>query len=154
MDLELIREGSIPELGTPGTLNCGSFAFHTIEREWLDNRPGQSCIPTGRYRLEPYSSKKYPNHYALVNHDLDVFARAGDIPKGIKGRWGILIHIANIARQLEGCIAVGMSPGYTTIDRRVGFGVLHSTPAFNTLMSLLGSDEEHFITITEKVQSW
>ena len=80
---------------TRGTLHCEAggkkLQLKTIELPWLDNAKGTSCVPVGIYevvyKLSPRLKKKT---YRLV-----------DVP----GRDGVLIHPANFAKQLKGCIA-------------------------------------------------
>lgn len=76
--------------------------FHGIERPWLDNRPLESCIPTGQYALVPYSSTKYPDVWAFVGGTVGV-ARGE--------RYNCLIHIANYVHDVVGCLGLGMKPG-------------------------------------------
>ena len=55
--------------------------------------PGETAIPTGRYRIELYDSPKHgPDTLQLV---------------GVPGFTNTQIHPANKAEQLEGCIAPG-----------------------------------------------
>ncbi len=155
MNIELVRDGSIEGVGTTGNVICGDFMFASIEQDWQGNRGFVSCVPLGTYQLVPYSSEKYPDHYALVNKELGVYAKESDIPKGQKGRYAILIHVANTASQLQGCIAVGMSRGYVTPKgHNIGLGVLSSTNAFNILSGMLDQDEENSITITDSILTW
>lgn len=77
-----------------GRLYFGGDSVFTIERPWLQNKPWESCIPDGEYALNAYSSAKYPNVWQV-----------GSVP----GRTHILIHAANYADQLAGCIAPGLS---------------------------------------------
>jgi len=76
-----------------GRLLFGGEQVFTIERPWLCNKPWESCIPDGEYRMRPYSSAKYPNVWEVC-----------DVP----GRTHILIHAANYSHQLAGCIAPGL----------------------------------------------
>lgn len=155
MELTLFREGSIEGIGTLGYLICGGSQFASVEREWFDNEQFVSCIPTGRYRLVKYSSEKYPDHYALVNEELGVYLHKEDIPRGVKGRYAILIHIANTAAELQGCIAIGMKRGYVTPkNRKLGLGVSSSGTAFKIMMNRLKNDEENFITINAIDHNW
>lgn len=63
----------------------------TIERPWLSNQRGESCIPEGTYLLKRRFSKRFGWHF-LVNE--------------VKNRSLILIHPANYAlKELNGCIA-------------------------------------------------
>lgn len=55
--------------------------------------PGETAIPTGRYRIELYNSPKHgPDTLQLV---------------GVPGFTNIQIHIANKAEELLGCMAPG-----------------------------------------------
>lgn len=75
-----------------GRLLFAGQSVYTIERPWLLNKPFESCIPEGDYSLNPYSSTRYPNVWQVAN---------------VPGRTHILIHAANYAHQLAGCIAPG-----------------------------------------------
>lgn len=83
------------------TRNIKPFAF-TMEREWLNNTPSQSCIPNGTYTLEWHDSPRYGRRLHVVSDVLGV-----GIHEGL--RTHILLHPANWAHQLEGCIAIGES---------------------------------------------
>lgn len=78
---------------TLGRLILDSTILYTIERPWLDNTPFQSCIPEGTYPVRKYSSQKYPDVWEIC-----------DVPE----RSHILIHAANYAKDVQGCIGVGM----------------------------------------------
>ena len=64
----------------------------TLELPWKNNEVGKSCIDTGMYKVEKYSSPKYPKAYKILN---------------VIGRSHILIHPANYYTQLRGCVALG-----------------------------------------------
>lgn len=88
------------------------FQCHTIERPWIPmpgargGLSGKSCVPRGIYKLERHNSEAHPNTWALVNSDLDVIHYEDrDRPYA---RCLVLIHPANYARELRGCIAPGM----------------------------------------------
>ncbi len=68
----------------------------TIERPWLNNKSGISCIPTGIYGVEQYNSPSKGDVWLLT---------------GTEPRSEIEIHPANFAHQLEGCIAPGNAMG-------------------------------------------
>ena len=80
----------------------GAFICYSLEKPWADNMPFDSCVPEGTYGLVDYDSPKFGETFALVNHDLDVGVYAGDAK-----RYAILLHKANWASQLHGCIAPG-----------------------------------------------
>ena len=81
--------------------------FHTIERPWLNNKPFKSCVPEGEYMVNPYSSEKFPGVYELQN---------------VPGRTKILIHTANYASEVQGCIGLGL--GIPALEE----GKKHATP--------------------------
>lgn len=111
MNLTLTRSAST-EQGTLGVLVAGSLMLRTIELPWRDNAADKSCVPAGEYEFVPYLSPKFGSTWRLHNPALNVYG-TGLVPEG--GRSAIEIHAANFARELEGCIAVGLS-GYPMLD--------------------------------------
>lgn len=95
--------------GTFGTLTGLDFDYHTLELPWVDadgnglGDPQRSCITAGNYNCVWHESPKYGECYEVT---------------GVVGRSHILIHPANWAHQLLGCIALGK-----------GRGVLNGKPA-------------------------
>jgi hypothetical protein len=88
--------------GTFGRLRTArGNVFATLEREWLDNQPRVSCIPPGRYELVPWSGVKFKKHWALRGGTVGLWGGPG------VQRSAILIHSANTAQELAGCIALG-----------------------------------------------
>jgi hypothetical protein len=107
-----------------------------MEKKWDDNKPNVSCIPAGHYQLNPTLSPKFGSTYCLESESLGV-SLSGDTR-----RTHILIHKANKASELQGCIAPAS-----------GFGVLggewagvNSAKAYDTLMATLAGDK-HTIEI-------
>ena len=86
--------------GTWGILSYppANLTLHTMERAWVDNKRGISCIPCGRYNVIATMSPRFGRRMYLV--------------LGTSPREGIRIHPANLPSQLQGCIALG-----TTIAR-------------------------------------
>lgn len=116
--------------GTNGSLYCNDvFLCHTIELPWLDNKPQQSCIPEGRYVLQPRWSVRHRYHLQVLQ---------------VPGRSLILLHPANdAAKELQGCIAP------VTVLTAPGRG-LYSRRAFDRLMrrvAFTGREEPFFLTI-------
>lgn len=77
----------------------GQMYFHdvsiacTAELPWRGNLPDVSCIPDGRYWVEPYNSPAHPGVWHVTN---------------VPGRSNILIHNGNCPEvDSEGCILVG-----------------------------------------------
>lgn len=98
---------------------------YTVEQLWKDNKPFVSCIPEGKYKLVDFKSSKYGETVALVNHDNHVYAHKN----GPGDRYACLLHAANYAPQLQGCIAPGSKLGVVSGH----WAVLNSR---NTLKSL------------------
>ena len=114
--------GTFGELYAKGELVC-----FTVEREWNNNKPSISCVPCGIYELVPHESPKHGTCYALQQQNLGVTVYGPSL------RTHILIHIANKATELAGCIAPGKSLGVVGNE----WAVLNSGGAFNELMILL-----------------
>lgn len=83
-----------------GRLVLGDQVLHTVERPWLDNLVSQSCIPSGRYRVN-YLKKSASGKYKDVYHIVDV-----------DGRVGILIHKGNLVGHSTGCVIIGLIKGW------------------------------------------
>lgn len=106
--------------------------FYTIERPWLGNQNNISCIPEGEYSLQPYSSPKFPEVWEVLN-----------VPR----RSAILIHAANFAEELHGCIAPGLSSGYMDRGGKPTKSVSDSVKAIKKIKELFGY-EKHTLKIT------
>jgi hypothetical protein len=90
----------------------------TIEKPWIPStggglagEPFRSCVSEGAYALSPFVRPNGDKVWMLSNPDLDVFKLDTDIPpkRQGKGRFLILIHAANRARDVVGCIGPGRS---------------------------------------------
>jgi len=139
IDLTLVRYAYLPQ-ATLGRLSLPGvpFALFTIERPWVKNPAGEggmprvSCVPDGLYTLLPHTSERHPDTFQLVNENLGVYRDA--LPAGQAwGRFGILIHPANGADELEGCIAPGSQ--VVTYDDRPS--VLMSVDSMGSVRSAL-----------------
>lgn len=75
--------------------------WYSIERPWLDNMPNVSCIPTASYSMIRVDSPRFGADSAYQGQLWEV----AEVP----GRSAILIHIANWAKDLQGCIGLGSS---------------------------------------------
>jgi hypothetical protein len=124
----------------------------TIERPWIAAGPGdkggvkgKSCVPTGIYQLVKHDSQKHPRTWALVNHDLDVVHYEGDDDDPDEDRATCLIHAANFASQLHGCIA----PGTRTMKHGDGYMVCESRKAMDLLREKLPWTNGHTLEISE-----
>lgn len=97
---------------TLGLLFVNDLTLCTIERPWVPTdksrggTKGISCVPPGLYRLVPHDTEAHPETWALVNEALDVVHVPSDSPSP-HARTAVLIHAANFAHELRGCIAPG-----------------------------------------------
>lgn len=110
---------------TAGRIYFDDFRLFTLERPWVGNKPFRSCIPPGCYRLTRRRSEKFGHHYLLE-----------DVP----GREWILVHPANYASELAGCIAPGLA--YTHDCHRKTHMVTHSQDAMKLLHRELAGEDE------------
>jgi len=126
--------------GVFGTLMLPRFTCYTVERPWLKNEPGVSCIPVGDYplALDHYHKGDYPAY------------EIRDVPN----RSRILIHVANTMLDVKGCIAPGKWLG-ALADKQgeLGpkgqpiWGVLGSRDAFDAFMDCMHGITETTIRI-------
>ncbi len=114
---------------TYGQFFLPEFECWTIERPWAQNRPRQSCIPEGRYKMVHgrYNRGGYPC--------LELMA--------VPGRSLIKIHRANVASELMGCIGPGMGTGVVNGE----MGVTNSTEALDELMRMVADYSVEMIEI-------
>jgi hypothetical protein len=68
--------------------------YYTIERPWKNNTPFVSCIPAGRYPVARVDSPSYGKDTWLIDE--------------VPDRTHILLHVANVAYNVQGCIGLGM----------------------------------------------
>jgi hypothetical protein len=119
--LRLTRELMIPACSS-GVLEVltpdgeTSLRLFTIEKPFIPSahggragEPFRSCIGPGVYALENFVRPNGDKVWRLSNPDLDVFKLDTDIPaaRQAQGRFLILIHAGNRARDVVGCIAPG-----------------------------------------------
>lgn len=105
--------------------------YATVERPWLNNKVGVSCIPVGEYICEPTR-----------------FNRGGyDAIKicNVDGRTHIKMHIASLPSSVEGCIGINTRFGIL-YGQWAGVG---SRVAFRSLMQELGG-KKFKLLITNK----
>ena len=109
----------------------GILLCRSIELRWANNERNVSCVPEGVYPV------------AIIQHPK--FGECLQV-SGVKGRSGILVHVANDAqKELRGCIA----PVFSLSGNGKG---LHSRLALNYIIDNLRNSEEkeHFIEIKSK----
>ena len=124
MTLEVIRDKDTGK-ETLGRMYCeGDFLCWTIERPWKDNERRISCIPEGTY---PLFTKEYGRFYDKYQLPIPIL---GDTSP----RSEILIHPANWAKQLAGCIAVGST--------QVGNAVYNSVKTWKKYLPIFSEADE------------
>jgi len=135
-----------------GHLPLAELNLCTIERPWIPRAgapcglKGQSCVPAGVYQLMRHDSEAHPRTWALVNPNLWVYHWDTDVPAHQAGiaRTLVLIHVANWASELRGCIAPGMARQIDDSGRRM---VLQSAAAMRNLQSILPWTDGHTLEI-------
>jgi len=123
-------------MGVFGNLSVDGFECYTVERPWLDNKPRESCIPEGVYRLElgMYNHGGYPA-YEIMN---------------VPDRSLIKMHIANNINDVIGCVGFGSKLGYYENL----WAVLDSGGAMQKLMAAMDGDDGQIIIKSKQIQSW
>jgi len=116
----------------------GKHLCFTLERAWLDNQHGISCIPAGTYQVaKRWSPKHNANVWGVEN---------------VPDRSDIEIHPANDARELEGCIAPGTEIGEVSTPRfGDGYGIRHSKDALALVDAHLGGVESWTLVVRDVV---
>ncbi len=137
-----IERFSSNDMGTFGEGVCDNMTFFTVECEWLNNAPFVSCVPAGTYQLVPHDTGKYAGTWAMVNEELGVthYKETDSV------RYACLIHSANRASELRGCLA----PGDKLTKIGIEWAVSNSKKTLADLMALLPRDESHSITLRWK----
>ena len=137
MELILTRNAHT-SFGTFGVMTVGDHKLYTVEQDWEDNKRNVSCIPNGTYALEYYHSPRHGNSFIISNVELNIGKFPGEARRDV-----CLIHKANLASQLQGCIAPGLSLGLY----KGQWSVQNSTAAFKKIMSALGTAGVHTLAI-------
>jgi Family of unknown function (DUF5675) len=109
----------------------GVLLCRSIELRWANNERNISCVPEGVYPV------------AIIQHPK--FGECLQV-NGVKGRSGILVHVANDAqKELRGCIA----PVFSLSGNGKG---QHSKLALGFVIENLkrSGEKEHFIEIKSK----
>lgn len=110
-------DGTFGELVTPSGLY-----YATVERPWLENKRGVSCIPEGVYVCRP--RKFHKGGYDAIEIT------------NVQDRTHILMHVANYPSQVMGCIGINTRHG--AINHQ--WCGLSSKKAFKSLMAELGGE--------------
>lgn len=121
---------------TFGTLHLpDGSTLDILECPWLDNRPNVSCVPEGTYHLEPHSSAKYADTWALVGETVSHWPSS-------KPRSACVFHIGNWAKDTRGCLLPGT-------EREVDM-VVNSARAMELLrLAVMAEDQLPLLTIVD-----
>ena len=156
-----LQRYSYGEYETEGQLIIGSRVFATIEQPWTPNpngfkggKPFESCIPDGMYRLvrftRPTKEGSAAKAWMIFNPDLGVY-RFPEDHDYFSGRDLCLIHQANWASQIQGCIAPGLErrPMIDPKTGKMAQAVGASGTAMQDMRDLLG-EGQHILSITNE----
>ncbi len=128
--LTLVRVGHLPD-GMFGVLLDEAVPFClTVERPWLNNEVGRSCIPVGRYLCKRVKSPRFGNTFEVTN---------------VPGRSLIRFHTGNIADDSHGCIVVGEQ--YESLDGKNA--VKASGKAFAEFLDRTAGIDAFFLNVLE-----
>jgi len=140
LELTLLRTENTAD-GVFGLLSVGHAHLHTVEDDWKNNQPSESCIPAGRYRLvrTAYHKGGYETFWVT------------DVP----GRSRILIHRANTEEDVKGCIGVGLRRGKLWVHDEDAPGkpltlkraVVASREAFEVFMKEMQHHDDAWLTV-------
>lgn len=125
--------------------------FYTVEKPWRDNRPFESCVPLGDYRLvwAPTTTKVPPQ---FDGHTWYMVGDTVDVRQSDKLRWGCAWHIGATDEDVQGCAAPGRALGMIKSrhsDKR-RWGVTGSTDTMLELLQLLGP-QDHDLSINNTI---
>ena len=127
---------------------AGKLLANTLEQNYNDNKPFESCLPRGAYELIPFASKRFGETYALQNEDKGVTVYKENYSK----RYSCLIHAANSQSELSGCIAPGkLGTVYDkTLSQNV-WGVTQSRIHQFKVMNYLAESGDRILTIESQI---
>lgn len=92
MDITIKRVSEIED-GTFGVVLADDVPFAlSLERRWLNNKKGESCIPAGQYLCKRVISPRFGETFEVTN---------------VLNRTHILFHKGNLDNDSHGCIIIG-----------------------------------------------
>jgi len=129
---------------TLGTLFVKNTRYYTCELSWKNNKEFISCIPTGIYDVELYTTNSKSKFY-----------KKALLIKNVPNRSNILLHIANTHLDIEGCIGAGkdVDPNiYNKKSNEYNLGVINSGEAIREILKL--HEEIKQIEIIDNIKSY
>jgi hypothetical protein len=120
---------TLGRMSTEDSRGCAGPTLYTVERPWLNNAVGVSCIPVGVYylSLREYNRGGYDAYQVI------------DVPD----RTYILLHRANWSHNVIGCIGIGMYAGL--IGKHLGVG--SSRAAYESFMLWMDDDQSAILRV-------
>jgi hypothetical protein len=129
--VKLVRLQTSVEFGTFGVLLIDNEVFCvTLEPYDFGNIKRMSCIPSGQYKCERYSSHKYKKTFRVMNTPNRTF---------------ILFHSGNVAEHTSGCILLAQHYGKLGNKR----AVLNSGITFNNFMKEMSGSKNFTLTVKD-----
>lgn len=126
--LNRLHQGDQGTLGII-TIPDVNWSCYDMELPWRENARGLSCIKTGDYFCELYSSKKFGKVYIVTN---------------VEGRSGILTHWGNWAGdRLKGFITNSLGCillGYRPVIMKNQLAVTNSRSTFDQFMRVMAGN--------------
>lgn len=141
---------SVSATETEGVLTFGGLIFATIERPWLNNIKGVSCVPLGVYQIRLFNHAKWGDVLWLESRENNVYWK----PTSPTHRSEILVHPANYVSDLRGCIAIGERRGFSTNPktRRMEPLVVNSRESLRILVHAMSEKPTpHTLRITQRL---
>ncbi len=127
--IQITRFPGTVDKGTRGVMVLDGQPFIvTLELPWRMNERSISCIPTGLYYCERYTSSRYKETFIIL---------------GVHDRDGILFHPGNFLKDTDGCICTGLSFGAPHAKALV----IDSRLAFDRFMIALENDNRFLLQI-------
>jgi len=146
ISIQRLKESNQEETVSKVYIN-DEFYCYGIEQPWADNKPYESCIPAGSYMLLPFQSSKYGSTYHFHNPHLGV-TKFKDTSSSYLGhnRYACLIHSANWARQLQGCLGLGME----LVKGKDEYMVTRSRDQVNDFIAKMANEKNIQVIITNE----
>lgn len=101
--------------------------LYGIEKPWRENQAFESCIPEGVYTLFPHHSPRFKTCFIIVGGTVTMEEHED------AARFACLFHAANWARQVQGCVGIGLA----ATDSAEGPMVTSSRAAMSKLIAEL-----------------
>lgn len=142
---------------TAGIIPFENQLIYTVERPWICDepeehragKPFESCVPEGLYEINQFNRTNGDLVWSISNPELGVFlTKTGMLYD--TDRYACLIHSANYARQVVGCIGPGVGAVHNPANK--DYMVTASRDAMTALGSLLSDTSYLEITSYETLK--